>query len=283
MPRIRAIPVILWILVLRQVVSAQVPLPSWSNTGPRKAILEYITAVTTPGSKDYIPAADRVATFDFDGTLAVEKPLSLQEYFTTWGIKKSFSDSDSGGSREEFRKSVLEWVAAWKHPRFGTGVAGLVYKPMLELMNYLKENGFEVYIVTGTNEDIIRPFAREVFGLPESHVIGTESVLKYKVIDGHSYVVKKSKVDVMTVGDKKPVMIEKHIGKRPAFAAGNGGSDPQMLTYVSDSKYRSLCLLIHHDDPVREYDYFNEPLLKLAKQKGFVIVRMKEDWSTIFP
>ncbi|HTX88760.1 MAG TPA: haloacid dehalogenase-like hydrolase, partial [Bacteroidales bacterium] len=194
-----------------------------------------------------------------------------------------FEETYKGDSQEEFRDRVLSWALSWKHPRFGTGIEKLVYQPMRELMDFLRASGFTVFVVTGSNEDFTRAYSRELYGVPENQVIGSESALKYKVIDNRSFVVKQSHQEVATVGPNKPVMIEKHIGKRPVFAAGNGTSDPDMLTYVSDNKRKNFCLLIRHDDPGREYEYYIPKLEELAQKKGFLIVNMKEDWKTIFP
>jgi len=310
--------ILVCLFIFPPLLHAQEFLPSWNDNGSKQAILEYVHAVTTPGSPDFITVPDRVATFDVDGTLVTEKPLSLETYFMISSVKKiladapdkeishsqktlaegtdsevdsmsgkdydqAFAETYSGNSQEEFSSKVVNWAANWLHPRFKKGVSRLCYVPMKELMDFLRASGFTVFIVSGSNIDFIRPFSEELFGVPQNQVIGTESVLKYKVIDNKSYVVKQSRIDVVTVGPNKPIMIEKHIGRRPVFAAGNGTSDPEMLTYVSDGKRKNMCLLIHHDDPDREYQYTNGELVKLANQRGFVIVRMKEDWKTVFP
>ena len=314
---------VFWVVLAIGLVQAtatrgQDPLPSWNSTHTKQVLLDYIQAVTTPGSPDFIPIPDRIAVFDNDCTLCTEKPLSFETYFMISRLKarlsgdpglakqptyhtlvsgsdsaieripwneydKAMADAYQGSSLEEFQDIANQWEAAWRHPKFGKSVRELYYLPMRELMDCLRANGFSVFVVTGSTSDFVRTFSEEAYGIPASQVIGTALSLKYRIVDGRSYVIRQSRVETVASGPNKPVLIERQIGRRPVFAAGNGSTDPEMLTYTADGSFKSLCILIHHDDSEREYAYTNERLYELARQKGWPVVRMKEDWKVVFP
>jgi phosphoglycolate phosphatase-like HAD superfamily hydrolase len=317
----------LWTLVFVPVVHAADPLPSWNDGPAKQAILEFVHRSTTAGEKDFVREVQRIATFDNDGTLWVEQPFYTQVAFamdrvkllaprhpewkteepfktlligdreaiskmTLQDIEKIVAVTHSGMTVEAFQKIVTDWLARAKNPRFGRRYTELVYQPMIELMAYLRENGFKTYIVTGGGQEFVRAFAEKVYGVPPEQVIGTAGKTKYEYdANGKPMLIKLP--EVLLVDDKvgKPVGINLIIGRIPHAAFGNSTGDQQMLEWTQAGSGGHLMMLVHHDDAEREYAYgadskvgtFSDALMEEAKQRGWTVISMKKDWKRLFP
>jgi phosphoglycolate phosphatase-like HAD superfamily hydrolase len=301
------------------------PLPSWNNGKARQSIVDFVEKVTKPGSPDFVPAAERIATFDNDGTLWAEQPMYFQFIFAfdrvkvlapqhpEWKDKEPFASllkgdlkgalaggekalmeivgaTHSGLTTEEFEKIVREWIATAKHPATKQPLTGMVYQPMLELLSYLRANGFKTFIVTGGGIEFVRVFAEQVYGIPPEQVIGSSGKLKFEMRDGKPVLVKLPAIDFIDDKDGKAIGIQQHIGRRPIAAFGNSDGDLQMLQWTAAGPGARLCLYVHHTDTAREFAYDRESHIgKLDKgldeaaTKGWTVVSMKDDWKTVFP
>jgi phosphoserine phosphatase len=307
------------------------PLPSWNDGPAKQAITAFVNAVTTTGGLDYVAPADRIATFDQDGTLWVEHPLYSQAMFALdrvaelapkhleWKTKEpfkavltgdrkaiaKFSEGDwaeiigathAGMSTEQFLAIVREWLAKARHPRFGRPYTELVYQPMLEVMKYLRANGFQTYIVTGGGQEFVRVYSERVYGVPVEQVVGSSIVTKYESRDGKPVLMREPKVFFIDDKAGKAIGINLFIGKRPYAAFGNSDGDREMLEWTGAGSGARLMMLVLHDDALREYAYgparglpdtkvgtFSRALADEAKQKGWTVISMKNDWKTIFP
>lgn len=311
-------------LLLSGLAIAADPLPSW-NDGPAKtAITGFVTKVTTAGS-DFVPPAERIAVFDNDGTLWAEQPLYFQAFYIfdrikslapqhpEWKekepfasvLKGDFKSALSGGEHallemamathagmttDEFSKTVTDWLATAKHPKTGKPYTEMVYQPMLELLTYLRANGFKTFIVSGGGIDFMRPWTEKVYGIPPEQVIGSSIKAKYELRDGEPLIVKIPELNFIDDKAGKPVAIHQHIGRRPIFAAGNSDGDFEMLEWTTTGLGLRFGLLIHHDDAEREFAYDRDSHIgKLDKgldegsERGWTIVSMKNDWNTIHP
>jgi phosphoserine phosphatase len=307
------------------------PLPSW-NDGPTKdRIIEFVHEVTNRASPWFVPAEDRIATFDQDGTLWVEHPLYAQAQFALarlrelapkhpeWKTEEPFrtvltgdenalgvlSEADwmrivvathAGMSTEELEPIVRAWLKTARHPRFDRPYTELVYEPMLELMSYLRDNGFQTYIVTGGGEEFVRVYADAVYGLPPSRVIGSTISTKYEMTGGAPVLMREPKISFIDDGAGKPVAIDLVIGKRPLLAFGNSDGDREMLEWTTvGQKGAHLGGLVLHTDRTREYEYgpakglpdtkvgrFSQELYDEAQANGWLVVDMKRDWKRIF-
>jgi phosphoserine phosphatase len=304
---------------------AQNPLPSWNDTAPRKAILAFVEKVTKSGSPDFVPVAERIATFDNDGTLWCEKPLPVQLFFMLdrvkalapqhpeWKEKEPFASllkgdlhgalaggepallemfaaNHTGMTTEEFGKIVKDWIATAKHPTTKRPLTEMIYQPMLEMLAYLRANGFKTFIVSGGGAEFMRAFAEKVYGVPPEQVVGSSGKTKFELRDGKPVLVKLPQVNFIDDKDGKPIGIEQHIGRRPIAAFGNSDGDLQMLQYTGAGSGARFCLYVHHTDAEREYAYDRkDSLARLDKgldeaaAKGWTVVNMKDDWKTIFP
>jgi len=266
------------------------PLPSWNNTQAKVDIITFVEKVTDAESPDYVPPAERIATFDNDGCLWSEKPVYFQLIFVFDQIKKmapnnpdwktqepyaSVLNDDYAGAvaqgekalvamamkthagmtADEFRDSVHQWLETARHPTTGMLYKEMVYQPMLELLAYLRANDFKTYIVSGGGIDFIRVFSEKTYGIPPEQVVGTTLKAKYEVRDGQPVIMKEP--DIALIDDKagKPVGIYQFIGRRPIFAAGNSDGDYQMLQYTTAGKGARFGLLVHHTDAKRECAY----------------------------
>jgi phosphoglycolate phosphatase-like HAD superfamily hydrolase len=303
------------------------PLASWNDGPAKQAIMTFVRATTDRASPQYVAPDDRVATFDNDGTLWVEHPLYTQAVFaldrigalaaehpewkSTEPFKSvldrdeaaiaKFSEADwekivavthSGMTVQEFNDIVASWLAKATDKRFRRHYTELVYQPMLELLAYLRENGYQTYIVTGGGQDFVRAFAPRVYGVPPEQVVGTAGKTKFSYgAGGKAQVVKEP--DLLYVDDKtgKPEGIHLVIGRLPRAAFGNSDGDKQMLQWTQSGDGARLMLLVHHDDPQREYAYdtdtkvgtFSDSLMDVAKKGGWTVVSMKRDWRRVFP
>lgn len=301
------------------------PLPSWNAGSNKQAIVDFVAAVTQEGGADFVAPGARIATFDNDGTLWVEHPIYTQfafaidqvkamagdhpEWQTTQPFKAAIeNDMDAllktgrkglleilavthtDMSTQDFEKSVTGWLATAKHPRFDKPYTSLAYQPMLELLEYLRANGFKTFIVSGGGIEFMRPWTEEVYGIPTEQVVGTSVVTEYKVIDGVPKLMRTPKVAFVDDKEGKPVGILTHIGKRPIAAFGNSDGDYQMLQYTTAGAGKRLGMIVHHDDAEREYAYDRDThigqldqAMDDAPKEGWHIISMKDDWNRIFP
>ena len=311
----------------RQEVSAVTkdPLPSWNEGATKKSIVDFVTKTTTAGAIDFIPVADRIACFDNDGTLWSEQPMYFQMAFVMdrvkalapqhpeWkdtqpfkaaivgdvqtalsGGEKSMVDmliaTHAGTTTEEFNKIVKDWIATSRHPKTNQPYTEMVYKPMLELLAYLRSNGYKTYIVSGGGIDFMRPWTESVYGIPPEQVIGSSLKLKYEMRDDGPVVYRLPEVNFINDKAGKPVGIEQHIGRRPVFTAGNSDGDYEMLQWTSTATgYPRFGMLVHHTDEVREWAYDRtshigklDKGLNDAPKYNWLIVDMKQDWKKLY-
>ena len=284
-----------------------------------------MAAVTDEASKDFVPPADRIAVFDNDGTLWSEQPVYVQLAFAIdrvralapqhpeWkeqqpfkavlegdlkaaaatgekGLLQLMMASHAGMTTDEFARTVTDWLASARHPRFGRAYTELVYQPMLELLAYLRANGFKTYIVSGGGVEFMRTFAGQRYGVPSEQVVGSTIRAKYDVRDGKPVIVRLPEVDFIDDGPGKPVGIHKFIGRRPIAAFGNSDGDFEMLEWVTSAPGPRLGLIVHHDDTAREFAYDRgSPIGRLERgldegpRRGWTIASMKRDWKKVFP
>jgi hypothetical protein len=301
------------------------PLPSWNDGPTKQAIVAFVQKVTDKQGRDYVAPDDRIATFDNDGTLWIEQPMYVQLAFALDRVKalapehpewkdqqpfkavlegdmKTLAASGEKGLTElvmathagmtpaEFQRIVSDWLATAKHPRFKRGYTNLVYQPMLELLSYLRDNGFTTYIVSGGGIEFLRNFSEPVYGIPPAQVVGSSIKTKYEVVDGKPTLIRLPEVDFVDDKDGKPVGINQHIGQRPIAAFGNSDGDYQMLDWTTSGEGPRFGLIVHHTDAKREYAYDRDSsfgrldkALDEAPDKGWIVVDMKNDWKTVFP
>lgn len=307
------------------VAAASEPLPSWNDGATKRAIIDFVVRVTKDGSADFVPEAQRVAVFDNDGTLWAEQPMYVQALFVAdrvktlapkhpeWTSKEPFASllkgdatgvaasgesgiaelmviTHAGMSTDEFAVIVSDWIATARHPKTGRLYTEMVYQPMLELLAYLRENGFKTFIVSGGGIEFMRPWAERVYGIPPEQVIGSTGGLKFEMRDGVPVIMKTSDLVLNDDKDGKPVGIQRHIGRRPIAAFGNSDGDLQMLEWTCSPPGARLCLLVHHTDAEREWAYDRtsrvgrlDKALDEATARGWTIVDMRQDWKTVFP
>ena len=323
--RALALSTILFVFTFALPALAADPLPSW-NPGPAKqSIITFVEKVTKPGSPNFVPAPERIATFDNDGTLWCEKPLPVQLYFVLdrvkalapqhpeWQTTEPFASilkgdlnaalaggeralvelvmvTHTGNTTVEFEKIVKDWIATAKHPKTGKLYTEMVYQPMLEVLSYLRANGFKTFIVSGGGIEFMRPWAEKTYGIPPEQVVGSSVKTKFELRDGQPVLVRLPEVNFNDDKGGKPVGIHQHIGRRPIAAFGNSDGDLQMLQYTGAGSGARFCLYVHHDDAAREYAYDRKDhLAKLdqgldeAAAKGWTVVSMKNDWKTVHP
>ncbi|CAJ35574.1 nonspecific acid phosphatase [Methanocella arvoryzae MRE50] len=297
------------------------PLPSWNDGPTKQAIMDFVARVTAEDSPDFVPVEERIATFDNDGTLWVEQPLYVQGIFVFDQVRalapehpewqerqpyKAVLENDTaalaslseeqiadmvltvhaGTEQEEFIGAAREWLAEARHPRYNTSYTRLVYRPMLELMDYLRSNGFRVFIVSGGGVDFVRAFSEETYGVPRENVVGSSLEYEYGADGRLTRLAKLSKYDD---AGGKPESIALHIGRRPIFVAGNSDGDLAMMRYAATGSRPYLNLLVHHEDARREYAYDREShvgrlreALDEARALGWPVISMSQDWKRIF-
>ena len=301
------------------------PLASWNDGPAKKSILEFVAAVTDENGKDYVIPAERIATFDNDGTLWVEYPMYTQALFAfdrvkalapqhpEWkttqpfkgvlegdmkavgasgmkGLMQIIMATHSGMTAAEFEQEASSWLATTKQSKFDRRYTELVYQPQLELLDYLRANGFKTFIVSGGGMAFMRPISKKTYGIPPEQVVGSSVVAEFQIKDGKPALVRTPKIDFINDKAGKPVGIYEHIGRRPILAFGNSDSDMQMIEFTVAGEGRRLGLFVHHTDAVREYGYDRkshvgtlDKALDQAGANGWIIVSMKDDWNTIFP
>jgi phosphoglycolate phosphatase-like HAD superfamily hydrolase len=301
-------------------------LPSWNDGAAKRAIVDFVKRVTTPSGKDFVPEPERIATFDNDGTLWAEQPIYFQFAFVCdrikalapqhpeWktkqpyqavlngdmkalaaygekGFLKLMAVTHTGMTTDEFFTIVSAWTATAQHPRFKRPYIELVYQPMLELLTYLRANGFRTFIVSGGGVEFMRVFTERIYGIPPEQVVGSSGVLEFRMgKDGKPVLMRLPKVDFIDDKAGKPVGIQKFIGRRPIFAFGNSDGDQQMLEWTAAGSGARFMGLVHHTDAEREWAYDRashigrlDKALDEADAKGWTVVDMKRDWKTIFP
>jgi hypothetical protein len=305
-------------------VRAGDPLPSWNDGTAKTSITTFVSRVTTEGSEDFVPLPDRIATFDNDGTLWSEQPMYFQAFFVfdrikvlapkhpEWKDKEPFASvlrgdvkaalaggehaslemvmaTHAGLTTEEFEQIVKDWIAAAKHPVTGRLYTQMVYQPMLELLTYLRANGFRTYIVSGGGIEFMRPWTERVYGIPPEQVIGSSIRTKLELREGRPVLVRLPEINFIDDKAGKPVGIQQHIGRRPLAAFGNSDGDFEMLDWTTSGSGLRFGLLVHHTDADREWAYDRsshvgklDKGLNEAMSKGWTIVNMKDDWKTIY-
>ena len=302
------------------------PLPSWNDGKAKAAIVDFVGKVTREGGPDFVKPAERIATFDNDGTLWAEQPAYFQLLFAFDEIKRQVAEkpelkgkepyrsvlardlkalaaggnkgllqvvalTHSGMTTEAFEASVANWLSSARHPTKQRRYDELVYQPQLELLAYLRANGFKTFIVSGGGVEFMRVFAEKAYGIPPEQVVGSSGAVKFRIgANGKPELVKDRKVEFIDDGPGKPVGINRFIGRRPILAFGNSDGDLQMLQYTAGGNGARLALIVHHTDAEREWAYDRKSqigkldrALDEAAAKGWTVVDMKKDWKTVFP
>ena len=300
------------------------PLASWNDGTTKKSILDFVARVTEAGGKDFVAPEERIATFDNDGTLWSERPYPFQVAFALdrvkamapqhpeWRDKEPFKSAlagdlktmlsggyhaliaivaatHSGMTTDEFEAEVREWVATTRHPTTNKLFTEMVFQPMLELLAYLRANGFKTFIVSGGGIEFMRAFAEVTYGVPPEQVIGSSGKLKFEMRDGQPTLTKLPEIELVNDNVEKPAAIQKFIGRRPIAAFGNSDGDLEMLQWTVAGAGARFALLVHHNDAIREFAYDRTPsigqldkALDEANAKGWTVVDMKSDWRRIF-
>ncbi len=301
------------------------PLPSWNDGTAKQSIMDFVTAVAREGSPDFVPVPQRIATFDNDGTLWCEHPMYVQMAFaldrvkamaplhSEWKEKQPFKavlDGDmkalaefgehglmeimmaahAGMTSDEFTKIVTDWLATARHPRFKRPYIELVYQPMLEVLAYLRANGFKTFIVSGGGIEFMRPWSERVYGVPPEQVVGSSIKTRFEMRQGRPELFRLPEVNFIDDKAGKPVGINEFIGRRPIAAFGNSDGDLQMLQWTTMSGGRRFGLIVHHTDAEREYAYDRDTdfgkldtALDAATINKWTVADMKKDWKVIFP
>jgi phosphoserine phosphatase len=300
-------------------------LPSWNDTAPKAAIVGFVEKVTKEGSADFVPEPERIAVFDNDGTLWVEHPMYTQLAFALDRVKAEASShpewkdtqpfkavlegdmktlaaagekglvelimaTHSGMTTDEFHKIVTDWIATARDPRFKRPYTELVYQPMLELLAYLRANGFKTFIVSGGGIELMRPWTEQVYGIPPEQVVGSSIKTQFEMRDGTPTLFRVPQVNFIDDKAGKPVGINEHIGRRPIAAFGNSDGDLEMLQWTTLASGPRLGLIVHHTDAEREYVYDRDTefgrldkALDAAAINQWTVVDMKTDWKVVFP
>ena len=311
-------------LVLSATAYALGPLPSWHEGQTKQEILDFVRNVATASSQNFVPPEERIAVFDNDGTLWAEQPMYFQLAFALdrvkalapqhpeWKDREPFASllhgdlkgalaggehaileivmaTHAGMTTEEFEKIVKDWLPTAKHPRFKRPYTDLVYQPMLELLAYLRANGFKTFIVSGGGIEFMRPWAEQVYGIPPEQVIGSSIKTQFELRDGKAVLVRLPEINFFDDKAEKPVGIHQHIGRRPIAAFGNSDGDLQMLQWTTGGAGSRLGVIVHHTDADREWAYDRassigrlDKALDEAKAHGWTVVSMKENWKRVF-
>ena len=312
--------------LISPLLAAEPPaLASWQDSAPKQAITAFVTKVTTPDSPDFVPPAQRIAVFDNDGTLWGEQPMYFQAFFAfdrvkalapqhpEWKDKEPFASvlkgdlksALAGGEHallelviathantttEEFEQAVSSWIASARHPQSGRPFTEMVYQPMLELLAFLRHHQFKTFIVSGGGIEFVRPWAERVYGIPPEQVIGSSIRTRYDLRDGKPTLLRLPEINFIDDKAGKPVAINQHIGRRPLMAFGNSDGDFEMLAWTTSGPGPRFGLLVHHDDPNREFAYDRsssigrlDKALDAAPANHWSVVSMKNDWLSIHP
>ena len=301
------------------------PLPSWNNTDTKARIIDFVDSVTDPDSPAYVTPADRIATFDNDGTLWAEKPVYFQLIYAVdqvarmaeadpsilgsdamkaaaagdiealvatgkEGLIEVVTAAHSGMSVDEFKAGVASWLDSARHPDTGRPFDEMLYQPMLELLSYLRDEGFTTYIVSGGGIDFIRVFSEDAYNIPPNQVVGTSLAGQYDAEGDAPRILKQPQIFFIDDKEGKPVAINHHIGKRPILAGGNSDGDFQMLEWTTTGDGARLGLIVHHTDAEREYAYDRDSHvgrldrgLDEAEARGWLLIDMAADWGRVWP
>lgn len=299
-------------------------LPSWNEGDAKQAITAFVRRVTEHSGPDFVAPSQRVAVFDNDGTLWPEQPMYFQLAFALdrvkavaaqhpeWKTKEPFASllegdvsaalaggesavaelvavSHAGMTTDEFQRSVRAWMRAAQHPQMNRRYSDLVYKPMLELLRYLRANGFKTFVVTGGGAEFVRTWTEDLYGIPPEQVVGSVGKQRFEIRSTGPVLVKLPAVDFVDDNDGKPVGIQRFIGRRPIAAFGNSDGDLGMLQWTAAGNGARLMLLVHHTDADREWAYDRDSdigrldkALERARAEGWAVASMKKDWKTIF-
>jgi phosphoglycolate phosphatase-like HAD superfamily hydrolase len=319
-----ALPMLLPAPAIAQTAATD-PLPSWNDTATKKAVVTFVERVTKQDSPDLVTPAERIATFDNDGTLWAEQPMYFQLAFALdrvkalaprhpeWKDEEPFASllkgdlkaalgggeagifqivtvTHSGMTTVEFDQIVSDWIAIARHPVTGRLYSEMVYQPMLELLAYLRGNGFKTFIVSGGGIDFMRVFADRIYGIPPEQIVGSSGKLSFELRDGKPFLMKLPELNFDDDKAGKPVGIQMHIGRRPIAAFGNSDGDLQMLEWAKGGAGVRFALIVHHTDAEREWAYDRtssigrlDKALDTAEAMGWTVVDMKNDWNKIFP
>jgi len=301
------------------------PLPSWDEGQTKENVLNFVQNAVNPESENFIAIPDRIAVFDNDGTLWSEKPFAFQMFFSIDMIKamapehpkwkddstfRAILDNDpdevikqgwnaivkmiltveAGKSTEEVNEDVKEWIATARHPRFNKPFTDLVYQPMLELLTYLRENDFKTFIVSGGGIEFMRAWVEKVYGIPRDQVVGTYLAAKFEIVGGQALIINLPEIGFIDDKEGKPIGINRFIGRRPVFCAGNSDGDLAMMEYTAAGDGARFMMYVHHTDSVREWAYDRntnigqlDKGLDAAHENGWTVVDMENDWKVIYP
>lgn len=315
---------ILSFLLLQPALAAE-PLPSWNDGTSRTAIIDFVELVTKEGSPEFVSPSERIAVFDNDGTLWAEKPVYTQLLFAVdrvralapshpeWkdeqpfkgvlendleaalaggeeAILKMVMATHAGMTTEEFEAEVADWLETARHPETGRPYTEMVYQPMLEVLDYLRANGFKTFIVSGGGVELMRVFSEEVYDVPPEQVVGSSIKTEFEMRDGNPVLVKRPELNFIDDKAGKPVAINLHIGRRPIAAFGNSDGDLQMLQWTTAGDGLRLGVIVHHTDGEREWAYDRKShvgqlnqALDEAPERDWLVVDMKADWKLIYP
>lgn len=324
-------PVFLAALLVPAMAQQVDPLPSWNAGDAKKAIVDFVATATDETGPDYVAPADRIVVFDNDGTLWTEHPMYTQlafaldrvkalapdhpEWQTTEPFKSALAGdmktlaqsgekgvaelvmaTHAGMSTADFEKIVADWLKTAKHPRFDRPYTELAYQPMLDVLDYMRANGFKTYIVSGGGIEFMRVFTEQVYGVPTEQVVGSAVKTKYEIVDGKPQLTQLPQLAFDDDKGGKPVGINAAIGKRPVAAFGNSDGDKEMLEWTAAGPAATLMMLVEHDDATREYAYgpadglpdspfghLSQSTVDEAKAGGWTVISMKDDWALIFP
>lgn len=301
------------------------PLPSWNEGETKSAIINFVESATDLNGEDYIEVKNRIATFDNDGNLWSERPLYFQLYFAIARIKELAVDheewneiqpfkavleddletllksgskglmqlimaSHAGMTTEEFEQIVRNWLMRSKHPRFNQPYNKLIYQPMLELLQYLRQNEFKTFIVSGGGVEFMRAWVEEAYGIPTDQIVGSSIKTEFRLDEHGAHIYRLPELDFIDDKEGKPVGISKYIGKRPVFASGNSDGDLPMLQYAAGGSGKRFMLYLHHTDSIREWAYDrNSDIGRLdkgldeAEKNGWTVIDMQKDWKVVYP
>jgi phosphoserine phosphatase len=307
-----------------QSAPAAEPLPSWQDGPARTRILAFVKSVTEPGGRDFVAVPERIAVFDNDGTLWAEQPFYFQGLFIVdriramsatrpeWKTKEPYASllrgdmktlaaggehaiaqlamaTHSGMSADAFTKIVEDWLLTARHPKTGRPYTEMVYLPMLELLAYLRENGFKTFIVSGGGIEFMRPWTERIYGIPPEQVVGSTIRTKFELRDGQPVLARLPEIDFVDDKAGKPVGILRHIGRRPIAAFGNSDGDLQMLQWTAAGPGARLAAIVRHTDAEREWAYDRaskvgrlDKALDEAAARGWTVIDMKRDWRRVF-
>ena len=305
-------------------VAAEAVLPAWRDGPSRTAIVSFVGRVTTPGTPAFVPEPERIAVFDNDGTLWSEQPMYFQLFFALdrvkalapahpeWAKQEPFRSvlagdmkgvmaggehallqlvaaSHANTTTEEFEQIVKEWIESARHPKSGRPFTEMVYQPMLEMLAYLRANGFKTFIVSGGGVEFMRPWTERIYGIPPEQVVGSRIRMKYELRDGGPALWRLPEIDLVDDKAGKPIGIQQAIGRRPIIAFGNSDGDFEMLEWTTRGPGARLGVIVHHTDAQREWAYDRESAIgRLARGldeaagRGWIVVDMKNEWNTIY-